>query len=57
MQVVLDMLREMETSRFYGSVEIKFESGRPVLIKRSETIKPTESNYGDTRRNHEQPRR
>lgn len=34
------LLREFEREKLYGSVEIKYESGRVVLIKKSETIKP-----------------
>lgn len=34
------LLNEMRINRMYGSVEIKFEAGRVVLLKRTETIKP-----------------
>lgn len=34
------LLNEMRDNRTYGAVEIKFEAGRVVLIKRTETIKP-----------------
>jgi hypothetical protein len=34
------LLNDMRINRMYGSVEIKFEAGRVVLLKRTETIKP-----------------
>lgn len=37
---VNELLRSLEQSRFFGSVELKFEAGRVVLIRKSETIKP-----------------
>ena len=38
-QALSEILRELEHSRFYGSLEIKFEAGRVVLLRKSETIK------------------
>lgn len=49
MQSVTSILEELETSRFYGSLEIKFEAGRVVLMKKIETIKPLLTNYRDNR--------
>ena len=40
------LLKELENQRFYGAVEIKFESGRLVLIRKTETIKPMEKSNG-----------
>jgi len=40
MNAVSDVLNELERGRFYGSVEIKFEAGRVVLLRKTETIKP-----------------
>ena len=37
-----EMLDGLSTSKFYGSLEIKFESGRIVLVKKTETLKPEE---------------
>jgi hypothetical protein len=31
---------ELERSRFYGSLELKYEGGRLVLIRKTETFKP-----------------
>ncbi len=39
-QATTEILRELERNRFYGSLEIKFEAGRVVLIRKTETIKP-----------------
>ena len=46
---VNDLLRSLEQSRFYGTVELKFESGRVVLIRKSETIKPSTNDCRDNR--------
>jgi hypothetical protein len=40
MNELIEMLKELEQRRFYGSVEIKFESGAVTLIKKTETINP-----------------
>ena len=44
------MLRDLQGSRFYGSLEFKLEAGRIVLLKKTETIKPTDYRIsrGDT---------
>jgi hypothetical protein len=44
-----DLLHDLENRRFFGSVELKFESGRVVLIRKSETLKPTENCCRDNR--------
>jgi len=33
---------EFEHDHLYGEVVVKYEAGRPVIIKRTESIKPTE---------------
>jgi hypothetical protein len=49
------LLAELEAARFYGSLELKYEAGRVVLIRKTETFKPTESSYGNNRRmSHDQ---
>ena len=48
-----EMLRELERRRFHGTLEIKLESGRVVLVRKTETIKPTHANCRDTRGEHE----
>jgi hypothetical protein len=49
MQSVERVLSELTRDRFYGSVEIKFEAGKVVLLRKTETIKPTEEDYRNTR--------
>ncbi len=49
MDTLIQLLRELERQRFYGSLEIKLESGKVVLVKRIETLKPTQERYGDNR--------
>jgi hypothetical protein len=36
------LLNEAIRNRLYGTIEVKFESGRVVLIKKSETLKPAD---------------
>lgn len=49
-QDISDLTRELEKSRFYGSLELKYEDGRLVLIRKSETFRPMEkpTGYGNT---------
>lgn len=49
MQRLNQLLADLEKQRFYGSVEVKFEAGRVVLVRKSETIKPAPENYRDSR--------
>jgi hypothetical protein len=51
---VTQLITELTSQRFYGSLEIKFEAGRVVLLKKTETVKPTES-MTSTRPNPNQP--
>jgi hypothetical protein len=44
----LQLLRLLEVSRFYGSLEVKIVAGIVVLIRKSETLKPTETNHGNS---------
>jgi hypothetical protein len=53
MHSVERVLRGLAGDRFYGSVEIKFEAGKPVLLRKTETIKPTEPSYGNNRGTNE----
>ena len=46
MNAVAEVLHELERQRFYGSVEIKYEAGRAVLLRKTQTIKP---DYRDNR--------
>jgi hypothetical protein len=47
MNELVELLRQLEQSRFYGVLEVKFEAGIVVLIKKTETFKPTHSSYGE----------
>ena len=49
MNELIQLLRQLEQSRFYGSVEFKYEAGRVVLIRKIETFKPSESGHGNNR--------
>lgn len=49
MRELAELLRQLEATRFYGSVEVKFEAGHVVLLKKIETLKPTQTSYGDNR--------
>jgi hypothetical protein len=40
------LTNELERSRFYGSLELKYEDGRLVLIRKTETYRPTEKPTG-----------
>ena len=44
-----DLLHSLEQSRFFGTVELKFESGRVVLIRKTETMKPSAQDCRDNR--------
>jgi hypothetical protein len=39
----IELVRRLSREGFYGSVELKMENGRVVILKKTETIKPTES--------------
>lgn len=49
MNSVERVLKELEQDAFYGSVEIKFEAGKPVLLRKTETIKPTHEDRRNNR--------
>lgn len=43
------LVAEVQRDRFYGTLELKFEGGRFVIARKSETIKPLggRDNRGD----------
>jgi hypothetical protein len=45
-QEISELARELERSRFYGSLELKYEDGRLVLIRKTETFRPMEKPTG-----------
>ena len=46
-----DLLRELEQTQFYGSVELKYESGRITVARKAETIKLENSRPNHNRDN------
>lgn len=46
---VTELLRNLEQTRFYGSVELKYEAGRVVLVRKSESLKLSEPDYRNSR--------
>ena len=49
-QNITEILCDLEKSNFYGSLEVKFEAGHIVLLRKTETIKP--NNHRDNRGEH-----
>ena len=41
-----ELISALEQSQFYGSLELKYEGGRLMLIRKSETFKPMEKPTG-----------
>jgi hypothetical protein len=44
-----DLLHDLERGRFYGSIEIKYESGHVTLIRKTESLKLSEPDFRNTR--------
>jgi hypothetical protein len=44
-----EILHELQRERFFGSLELRFESGRVVLVRKTETLKPTAECCRDNR--------
>jgi hypothetical protein len=40
MDELFSLIRRLANERFYGSLTLKFESGKVVILKKEETIKP-----------------
>lgn len=49
MQSLDQLLAELERQRFYGSLEVKFEAGKVVLLRKTETIKLVADDFRDNR--------
>jgi hypothetical protein len=47
-----ELIRQLARERFYGALTLKFEGGRIVLVKKEETIKPSDLS-GQPRSQHE----
>ncbi len=54
MHELTQLLGDLQAARFYGTLELKLEAGHIVLLKKTETLKPTQRSYGDNRGTHEQ---
>jgi hypothetical protein len=39
MDKLIELLKKLASEGFYGSLEIKFEAGKVVLLKKTQTIK------------------
>jgi hypothetical protein len=46
-QDIPELVSGLEQSRFYGSLELKYEDGRLVLIRKTETLRPMENPTGN----------
>ncbi len=40
MNELIQLLGQLEASRFFGSLELKYEAGKLVVVKKIETLKP-----------------
>jgi|WetSurMetagenome_2_1015567.scaffolds.fasta_scaffold33215_2 hypothetical protein len=40
MDKLVRLIKELIASQFFGKLEIQFESGKIVMIRKTETIKP-----------------
>ena len=54
MDETIQLIRKLEHDRFYGSITIKFEAGRVVLLRKEETLKPADLSGNPRRINEEQ---
>lgn len=57
MERVIEILRDLERGKFYGSVEVKLEAGKVVLVRKTETIKPGAENCRGNRGNEDERQR
>ena len=42
MNEAIELIRQLERERFYGALTLKFEAGRITVIKKEQTLKPSE---------------
>lgn len=43
------LIADLQRERFFGSLEIKFEAGKVVLLRKTEVLKPTAENCREAR--------
>ena len=53
MNEAIDLIRQLVCDHFYGAVTLKFEDGRIAIIKKEETLKPSELSGQPRKRNDE----
>ena len=58
MTTLTELLRSLEAGRFYGSLELKYESGRIVVARKTESLKLSEPDFRNNRGTdeHKSPR-
>lgn len=39
MNILLDLIKKLMEIKFYGEIVIKFEAGKPVIVRKTENIK------------------
>ena len=49
MSTLGELLSALARERFFGTIEVKFEAGKVVLLRKTETIKPTEQDCRENR--------
>ena len=42
MDKAIELIRKLSDERFYGALTLKFEAGQIAIIKKEETLKPSE---------------
>ena len=55
MNLVEFLLLEFVTSKYDGSIEIKFEAGVPVLVRKTEILRPEEEYRADAQDQFDDP--
>jgi len=45
----VQLVRSLGEQRFFGSLEVKYEGGRVVLMRKTETMKPAQWNHRNSR--------
>ena len=40
MQEVIELLKQLEETRFFGKITLDFQNGELILIRKEQTIKP-----------------
>ena len=53
MHGAIELIRQLVRERFYGTITFKFEAGRIAVIKKEQTLKPSELPGQPDERKHE----